>query len=740
LAQQQQHRNQRHLPTVSAPATDSVKTATAGSSDDDGGFLNPPQCRRRQQQVNPMSPATVRPPSPQPPPPPPRRASLNQLPPASAVFERPETCKLSAALRKRAHNHYLPGCMNLSELRVSPIGFYFASSSTSSQSSTSSPTPSSPAAVESFYRDARIELSVTVGSDNSNWTVIRTLTELVAMDAALHRCCLQRCAHNRLDDLGAAFNDARFRSINNNSKNLNSTESVEQLRCRLLSECQALLSRYFKCLTSLLPIVGDRITCPMVLDPLEINCNGERLSNAVELAVTIAEFRPAANDELELRIGDYVALTHVTVNVDQPTWWQGKIVSLDTAGVASAAAGGGCLDSQPAENGPQQPQNKQASARAAAPRIGFFPSNCVRILAGPDASSLRPTPIRTRFGHLLPALRAFFRSRPDAGDLRPSGILRPALFGSDLSSACAVGQWDRDGLPAILLHCVTVIERHGSQQQGIYRRSGNAIEIQHLREAFEHLDSQDCSSNSSALSNRCLCDVAGADSQCPLFNEVHNYASLLKAFFRELAVPLLGSELADCSTGDGPAIKESLLMLPPAHIRVAAYLFGHLNRLTTHSDTTLMSSRNLGLVWAPNLCQQLLLTQEAINSPDTDLATVAKQSLHLADVIAYIIDHRTELFPSSAISDANHSASSCLPVFARENPNLSQRSNPLAVSIRRAPSNRKQQQQQPVSTEETARMRQACQQLYSHCPRLSAPKRRQFLLQPLAPPPATQPK
>uniref|UniRef100_A0A1I8F803 SH3 domain-containing protein n=1 Tax=Macrostomum lignano TaxID=282301 RepID=A0A1I8F803_9PLAT len=219
-----QHRHPRHLPaTGSAFATDSVKNRLRRLFSDDGGFLNPPQCRRRQSRVQSHVTRDGFGHRRREPPPPAAQRQLDQLPPASAVFDGLKP------LRKRAHNHYLPAAMNLSELRVSPIGFYFAN-----------------------------------------------LFHFVSI--------LQ---HRR-----------------NNQQS--SSQSVEQLRCRLLSNARLCCRVTFKCLTSLLPIVGDRITCPMVLDPLEINCNG---TIAVELAVAIAEFRPAANDELELRIGDYVALT-----------------------------------------------------------------------------------------------------------------------------------------------------------------------------------------------------------------------------------------------------------------------------------------------------------------------------------------------------------------------------------------------------------------------------------------------
>ena len=53
------------------------------------------------------------------------------------------------------------------------------------------------------------------------------------------------------------------------------------------------------------------------------------------------------------------------------------------------------------------------------------------------------------------------------------------------------------------------------------------------------------------------------------------------------------------------ALRRCLARLPVQHQRCLAFLARHLHRLSLLSDCTGMTSRNLALVWAPNLLQSL---------------------------------------------------------------------------------------------------------------------------------------
>ena len=48
-------------------------------------------------------------------------------------------------------------------------------------------------------------------------------------------------------------------------------------------------------------------------------------------------------------------------------------------------------------------------------------------------------------------------------------------------------------------------------------------------------------------------------------------------------------------------IKNTVARLPPPHYRTAKFLFAHLNRMSLYSAKTGMDSRNLAIVWSPNL-------------------------------------------------------------------------------------------------------------------------------------------
>lgn len=93
------------------------------------------------------------------------------------------------------------------------------------------------------------------------------------------------------------------------------------------------------------------------------------------------------------------------------------------------------------------------------------------------------------------------------------------LFGVELS---AITRIQINSIPFIVVKCVEEIEARGIFQEGIYRVSGFADEVEELKNSFEKLGRQ---TNVSAESLN-----------------IHTVAGVLKLYFRSLPTPLLTAE------------------------------------------------------------------------------------------------------------------------------------------------------------------------------------------------------
>ncbi|KAF2902412.1 hypothetical protein ILUMI_03771, partial [Ignelater luminosus] len=109
-----------------------------------------------------------------------------------------------------------------------------------------------------------------------------------------------------------------------------------------------------------------------------------------------------------------------------------------------------------------------------------------------------------------------------------------------------------------------------------------------------------------------------------ILQDIHSVASLLKMYFRELPNPLCTYQLYQsfvnavqgCSSINRNSLsdrdrllkmREAVQKLPPPHYRTLEYLMRHLSRVAQHGASTGMTTRNIAIVWAPNLlrCAEL---------------------------------------------------------------------------------------------------------------------------------------
>ncbi|VDK64096.1 unnamed protein product [Onchocerca ochengi] len=304
--------------------------------------------------------------------------------------------------------------------------------------------------------------------------------------------------------------------------------------------------------------------------------------------------------------------------------------------------------------------------------VGLFPSECVKIFddkAGRPAiqqllSAKKGSSASPVNGHtfLKPTTNLAATSKKSIGCHPPrrdrslvQTLLRrnaerqtPLVFGTDLIEYL---QKTGEDVPLILKKCVEVIEMHGIVT-GVYRQCGIQSNIQKLRNGFD----------SGNLPN--LRDEA-------ILKDIHSVSSLLKQYFRQLPNPLFTFELysefigAYETTDDEQAnrFKDVIGRLPREHYRTAKYLIRHLTKLCQCTHLTDMNSKNLAIVWAPNLFRCPPCTDDSSDTSDSTLLQGLNAQTGLCN---YILAHAVYLFslendslslPENTISRS--SASSC---------------------------------------------------------------------------------
>ncbi|KAL0993972.1 hypothetical protein UPYG_G00116280 [Umbra pygmaea] len=197
-------------------------------------------------------------------------------------------------------------------------------------------------------------------------------------------------------------------------------------------------------------------------------------------------------------------------------------------------------------------------------------------------------------------------------------------------------------VPLVLKTCAEFIEKHGVVD-GIYRLSGVTSNIQRLRQEF-------CSESCPELTKEVY------------LQDIHCVGSLCKLYFRELPNPLLTYELykkfTEAVTVEDHArlqhIQGVIRQLPLPHFRTLEYLTKHLAHLATLSPQTNMHTRNLALVWAPNLLRSKDIEVASCNGDMAFQEVRVQQS-----VVEYILNHTEQIF--------NHAA---VPMKPKEGPSL----------------------------------------------------------------------
>uniref|UniRef100_A0A8D3A5U0 Rho GTPase activating protein 32a n=1 Tax=Scophthalmus maximus TaxID=52904 RepID=A0A8D3A5U0_SCOMX len=367
-------------------------------------------------------------------------------------------------------------------------------------------------------------------------------------------------------------------------------------------------------------IADNKINCGPVLTWMEIDNKGNHLLVSEEASINVPAIAAAhvtkrytaqATDELTFEVGDIVSVIDMPPKEDTG-WWRGK-------------------------HGFQ---------------VGFFPCDCVELINDkipPSVQSSVPKPVCKKHGKLVTFLRTFMKSRPPPQKLRQRGILRERVFGCDLGEHLHNSGHD---VPQVVKSCAEFIEKQGVVD-GIYRLSGISSNIQKLRHEFDSEQIPDLSR-----------DVFRQD--------IHSVGSLCKLFFRELPNPLLTyqlyerfSEAVSAATDEERLVKihNVIQQLPPPHYRTLEFLMRHLSRLATFSPITSMHTKNLAIVWAPNLLRSRQI-ESACFSGTAAFMEVRIQSV----VVEFILNNTEALFSPKLNAIIRESTGWRPPAKAKKSP------------------------------------------------------------------------
>ncbi|XP_034538733.1 rho GTPase-activating protein 31 [Notolabrus celidotus] len=188
-------------------------------------------------------------------------------------------------------------------------------------------------------------------------------------------------------------------------------------------------------------------------------------------------------------------------------------------------------------------------------------------------------------------------------------------------------------VPQVLIKCAEFIEEHGIVD-GIYRLSGVTSNIQRLRQEFS---SEACPDLTKEV----------------YLQDIHCVGSLCKLYFRELPNPLLTYELyskfTEAATVQGDHarllhIQRVVKELPTPHLRTLEFLTKHLTHLATLSSETNMHTRNLALVWAPNLLRAKDIEASCANGDMAFQEVRIQQS-----VVEFILNHTQQIFSGDSV-------------------------------------------------------------------------------------------
>ncbi|XP_072163201.1 uncharacterized protein [Diadema setosum] len=182
---------------------------------------------------------------------------------------------------------------------------------------------------------------------------------------------------------------------------------------------------------------------------------------------------------------------------------------------------------------------------------------------------------------------------------------------------------NENGIPPFIEQCVQRLEEEGIAQEGIYRVSGKAADIDLIIKMFDENEN----ASLSAMENLSANTIAAA----------------LKQFFKSLPEPIIPYSTQDrmiqdyrelnCEEAFVERLPEYLSGLGSVRRTVLTYMMKHMRRITDHSDVNLMTAENLSICWWPSM----------LHPQSTSFEDLANEQL-LAVVFKQIVENAPQLF------------------------------------------------------------------------------------------------
>uniref|UniRef100_A0A7S3Y9H3 Rho-GAP domain-containing protein n=1 Tax=Lotharella globosa TaxID=91324 RepID=A0A7S3Y9H3_9EUKA len=184
----------------------------------------------------------------------------------------------------------------------------------------------------------------------------------------------------------------------------------------------------------------------------------------------------------------------------------------------------------------------------------------------------------------------------------------PPTFGAKLSVVAKSKQ--NPNVPVVVWECVEHIRQYGMKTEGVFRKPGLRDRIVALKDAFD----------------------AGISPKINGEADVHNAAGCLKLWLRELPEPLIPFQyykpFLNASTVE--EYRKLIQSIPTINQELLSYLCQFLEELSTYHEITRMHTKNIALVFAPNLLRsEVEDPMEAFQNSDKKIDTFSDVIKHV---------------------------------------------------------------------------------------------------------------
>ncbi|SCV05169.1 LANO_0H01574g1_1 [Lachancea nothofagi CBS 11611] len=169
--------------------------------------------------------------------------------------------------------------------------------------------------------------------------------------------------------------------------------------------------------------------------------------------------------------------------------------------------------------------------------------------------------------------------------------------------------YEQEMVPAVVRQCIYVVDKHGLNLEGIYRKSANVLDVSRLKEEID----KDPSNISMIVPPNNYTE-----------SDIYLAGSILKTFFsnlpESLLPPSLTSEIKTCLSIQDPVTKKNYMhgliyKLPDGQYWTLRSLIFHLMRIIEHEPSNRMNLKSVCIIWGPTI----------VSPSDTDINDVNYQ-------------------------------------------------------------------------------------------------------------------